>query len=172
MAIIKTLACAILFLVQVTNADFYVNCMAAPDATPDDGCTANVLTEVLDMLKSCADPDMDYVELARRRLASGGEQAGQSKRELQDPDNGCYSTNLSGGARMMCCMQTGDKYSYCGSPNGRRELHEGGYYTEDELTAIAAGCTEGFKALANETEDACFGSAEEVFCETIQIIVG
>jgi hypothetical protein len=174
MAIIKTLACAVLFLVQVTNADFYVNCMAAPYATPDDGCTTDVLKEVLDLLKGCTELDMDYVKLARRRLGSGGEQqAGESKRELQDPDNGCYETNLSGGARMMCCMQTGDKYSYCGSPTSdRRELQEAGYYTEAELAAIAAKCTNNFKVLANEAEDACFGSAEDVFCETIQIVIG
>jgi hypothetical protein len=137
--------------------------MAAPNATPDDGCTTDVLKEVLDMLKGCTDLDMDYVQLARRRLRSRGEQAGQSKRELQNPNNGCYATNLSGGGLMMCCMQTGDKYSYCGSPNGRRGLQATGYYTDTELAAITAECTDNFKVLANETEDACFGSAEEVF---------
>jgi hypothetical protein len=172
MAIIKTLACSVLFLAQVTNADFYVNCMAAPDATPDDGCTSDVLPEVLNMLQSCTDLDMSYVGQARRHLRSR-QQTRQSKRELQDPDNGCYETNLSGGARMMCCMQTNDKYSYCGSPTSdRRELQAVGSYSETELSTIAAGCTAAFKILANETETACYGSAEDVFCETIQVLMG
>jgi hypothetical protein len=175
MAIIKTLLCAALFLVQVANADFYVNCMAAPDATPFAAeCTADVQEEVLTMLDGCTDLDMGYAELGARRQLRSGEQAQQSKRELQWGflDGYCYGMGLSGGARMMCCMQTGNHYSYCGSPMGGRKLQAAGYYNETELTGIASECTAAFQGLATETEGGCYGSADDVFCETIQILMG
>jgi hypothetical protein len=174
MSIIKSLVCAVLFLVQVANADFYVNCMAAPDATPDAlECSADVQhAGVLEMLNGCTNLDMAYVEgMGRRRLLSP-EQAEQTKRELQDPDNGCYSPNQSSSYRWFCCYQTQNKYSYCGSPTGDRKLQAAGFYSEAELTDIADTCTAAFNDLATEAAGNCFGSADEVFCETIQILVG
>ena len=177
MSIIKSLACAVFFLVQVTNAELYVDCIAAPGATPEaSACTdvrPDVRQDVLDMLDVCTGGlDMEYVkQQARRRQLRSREQAEeQSKRELQGCHlDYCYNTNLNGGDRMMCCMQCGD--DYCGAPKSGRRLQEGDDYSGMALAAIAATCTADFKVLASETE-ACFGSAENVFCETIQILIG
>jgi hypothetical protein len=174
MPIIKSLVCAVFLLVQVTNAELYVNCMAATAATPEASeCTdvrPYVRQDVLDMLDVCTGGlDMGYVEQqARRRQLRSREQAeGQSKRELQWLAY-CNDPNISGGDRMICCMMGA---GYCGSPTGNRRLQEGDGYSETALAAIAAECTEDFKVLANETEG-CFGSSEDVFCETIQVLIG
>jgi hypothetical protein len=183
MAIIKTLACAVLFLVQVTNADFYLHCMGSPspnDANPDSAC-GDISGEVFSMMSDCTastitDATMGDVFPASRRL-------GGTRRELQDPDNGCYGTNLSGGYQMMCCMQTDDKYSYCGSPttDDRRQLQittnlVDGICEQGALSTIATDCTTAFKALAtgydNATHIHCFGPPAVVFCRTIDIFLG
>ena len=179
MSVIKSLVCAVFFLVQVTNAELYVNCMAAPGATPEASeCTdvrPHIRQDVLDMLDICTGGlDMGYVEqqARRRQLRSREEAEEQSKRELQWYKlDYCFNTNLTGGNRMMCCLLGGNQYSYCGAPNGGRKLQEGEGYDETALVAIAAECTEDFKVLANETE-ACFGTPADVFCETVQISMG
>ena len=181
MSIIKSLACAVFFLVQVTNAELYVDCMAAPGATPEaSACTdvrPDVRQDVLDMLDVCTGGlDMEYVkqQARRRQLRSQEEAEEQSKRGLQQclhTLDYCYNTDLNGGDRMMCCLLGCSQYTYCGSPTGNRKLQEGDVYSEAVLAATAAECTEDFKVLASETE-ACFGSSEDVFCETIQISIG
>ena len=176
MSIIKSLVCAVFFLVQVTNAEFYVECIAALGATPEASeCTddrPDVREDVLAMLTDCTGGlNMGYVEQERRRHLRSREQAEQSKRELQWWHlDYCYNQNLSGSDRMMCCLLGGNQYSYCGSPTGDRRL-QAAAYNETALAGIAAKCTEEFQVLADETE-ACFGSSEEVFCETTQVSIG
>jgi hypothetical protein len=175
MAILKTLVCAVLFLVQVTNADLFVHCMAAMDADPDSACGEDLSGEVFSMLSSCSGYTMGAAVPESRRLSEG-------ERELQDPDNGCYGTNLSGGYQMMCCWQTNNKYSYCGSPQGdRRELQIPSTLVDvvveqAALTTIAANCTTAFVELATVYELAdlphCFGTSADVFCKTIEIVLG
>ena len=175
--IVKSLVCTVFFLVKVTNAELYVDCMAGPSATPEASeCTdvrSDVRQDVLDMLDVCTGGiDMGYVEqhALRRQLRSREQAEEQSKRELGWCSDYCYQPDLSGGDRMTCCMTGNNGCSYCGSPTDNRRL-QAASYSEAALAAIAAECTAAFKVLASETE-ACFGSSEDVFCETIQISIG
>jgi hypothetical protein len=176
MAIIKTLACAVLFLVQVTNADFYVHCLASRYADPDSACV-DLSGQVFSMMSSCTSSTIIDATMGNA-LTGGSRRLGEPRRELQDPDNGCYETNLSGGAQMMCCMQTDDKYSYCGSPttDDRRQLQIGGICEQAVPSTIASDCTTAFKALASEYDVAglshCFGPPEDAHCRTIDIFLG
>jgi hypothetical protein len=183
-SIVKSLVFAVFFVVQVADANFYVNCMAAPDALPDAlECTEEVREDVLAMLHDCTGLTMDYAgqeEARRRRLGSGQEElSSTTKRDLWW-GNSCWSTNLGAIERMLCCMPwltgSSNAYSYCGSPmNGNDDDDRRGLQEEDydamSMSAIAAQCTEDFKALANE-HDPCFGNPDEVFCETIQVSIG
>ena len=169
MSIIKSLVFAVVFAVQVTNGELYVNCMAAVDAEPNGPSCTQASQDVLAMLDVCTGLDMGFVGGHARRHLRYREQAKQSKRELWYTTlTYCEGTSLNGGDRMMCCMLGDNHYSYCGSPTGNRKLQGSGDYDEAAMAAIAAECTADFKILANEN-GSCFGSSEEVFCETMQI---
>jgi hypothetical protein len=175
MSIIKSLVCAVLLLVvQVTNAELYVNCISGPDATPDAPECTNIRENVLTMLDVCTGVAMGYVDDGKpeRRNLRSREQAEQSKkRELQwSLDDYCYGIGLSGGGRMICCMQTDNKYSFCGSPlRGRRELQADVDYTQADLADIAAVCSAAFKDLADTNDPPCYGSSGDAFCDAMQI---
>ena len=167
MAIIKNLVCVLLFVAQVTDAEFYVNCLASPNAEPDallGGCNTLVRQEVLIMLDICTGVDMNY-DMPVRRLLESPEQRqipGESKRELYS----CYDNDLSSGQKMMCCMQRHDDYSYCGSPSGNRRLED---KSEVEMCALySEQCTTAFQALADVYATVslahCLGPSDEVFC--------
>jgi hypothetical protein len=178
MTIIKSLVCAVLFVVQVTNAEFYVNCMAAPDATPNATECTDAREDVLDMLGVCTGGlAMEYVGPARRQLRSREQrqtplpEAEQSNRELQI---GCWSFNLNASQRFMCCWfnDPNDPFSYCGRYGGRRlQLSPAGLLNSTALSVISADCTDAFEVLANANKP-CFGTPEDVFCETIQLSIG
>jgi hypothetical protein len=179
MSIIKSLVCAVIFVVQAINAELYVNCMAAPDAAPNAAdCTDDVRQEVLDMLGVCTGGlATEYVGPPARRHLRSGEQpqspreAEQSKRDLQD---GCRNPNLNEGQRANCCMMNDpdDPYSYCGR-SGRdcRRLQLLPALTQSAMTLMAEECTNAFRVLANAT-NLCFGSPEDVFCKTLEILMG
>jgi hypothetical protein len=193
MSIIKSLACALLFVVHATNAEIFVNCMADPDARPEGPECTNVKQEVLDMLSNCTGSPMQYVGIGsegppHRLLGSreqehqtlrGGEveqsERDQSERDLQLIDWACFG-RLNAGQRMMCCLLGNNGYSFCGEGRLYRRLQEDALL-EPEVASITDQCTDNFKALAEEYVDlqndgSCLGSPDNVFCETLQVITG
>jgi hypothetical protein len=175
MSIIKSLVCAVMFVVQAIDAEPHVNCMAAPDAAPNAAdCTDDVRQEALDVLGVCAGGlATEHVgPPARHRLRSREQpqtprEAEQTKRDLQD---GCRNPNLNEG---NCSMNDpNDPYSYCGR-SGRdcRRLQLSPAPTQSATTLMAEECTNAFRILANAT-NLCFGSPEDVFCKTLEILMG
>ena len=172
MSIIKSLVFTVVFAVQVTNAEFYVNCLASPNAEPDalvGGCNTLVREEVLIMLGICTGLDMAYAVLPSLRRGLGSPEQRQnnpgdeSKRELMS----CYDTDLNSGNQQMCCMQD-SSYHYCaGSPKGDRRLEED--TSEADMCALySEQCTTAFQALADAYTTAslahCLGPSDKVFC--------
>lgn len=197
MSIIKSLVCAVLLILHATNAEFFVNCLAAPEAVPEAalGC-ADVNKRVLDLLDDCSGSPMYYVGShaetppARHLRSREGErettpreevqvqvQEQSSERKLQGY---CYSTNLNPGQQLFCCMYSANYYSYCASPtSGDRRLTKDktaadldGTLAVDEqaMERISNKCTNDFRKLARELPQ-CLGTDwGNLYCKSFVVI--
>ena len=140
-------------------------------------CT-NVRPDVLDMLDICTGclEDMGYAEQQAccHQLQYCKQAEEQLKRELQWYNLAyCFNTNLNGSNYMMCCLVGDNQYNHCGSPNHNQRLQEGDSNSEmAPASTIIAECTDDLKVQAISETEACFGSAENVFCESVQISIG
>lgn len=188
--------CAVLLIVHATNAEFFVNCVAAPDADPEAvlGCT-NLNSMILNLLDDCAGSPMYYVgshaetpptrllrsreEEHRQTMPRQQEEEGQSERELEETHL-CDSPNLNPGKQLFCCLSPVNYYSYCVSPSGGRRLTKdntaadlnGDLLELDEkaLEHISNKCSTDFRKLAKEFPQ-CLGADEKnLFCKSFVVI--
>jgi hypothetical protein len=199
MSFIKSLVCAVLFVVHATNAEFFVNCMASPQARPEmepEKCM-KIKEKVLEVLGACSGSPLRYVGSqtlpTNRFLRSREEQELQTPRWAEEDEEhptqrkltDCFSTNLNSSQQAVCCMQSGGYYSYCGSPTGdERRLQDGSDLMtaadmdvndlvplrQKALERIATACTKRFRKLATNFPECLGTDPDELFCKTFVIV--